>query len=136
MADRELDRARTLARVLDDYLLDPLLGLVLPGVGDVIGSVLGLYIVGVALRRRASPVVIARMVMNLGLDAAVGAIPLLGDAIDFGFKANRRNVELLSQRPTGRATARDWALLVGALVAFAAVVALVVWAIVAIVRAL
>lgn len=136
MPDRELDRARTLVRVLDDYMLDPLLGLILPGAGDVIGSVLGLYVVGVALRRRVSPIVIARMVLNLGLDAAVGAVPLLGDAIDFGFKANRRNLDLLVQRPTGRATGRDWVILAVTVAAFVGVIALVIWGVVALVRAL
>jgi hypothetical protein len=42
----EIERARTLARVLDHYLVDPLLGLILPGAGDLIGSLLGLYLVG------------------------------------------------------------------------------------------
>ena len=41
--DAELERVRTLARVLDDYFVDPLIGLFMPGVGDVIGSLLGIY---------------------------------------------------------------------------------------------
>lgn len=63
-ADPGIARARALARILDDYFVDPLIGLVLPGVGDVIASVLGLYIVAIALRRRVSPVVIARMLLR------------------------------------------------------------------------
>src|ERR1044072_8144193 len=55
--DAALERVRTLTRVLDSYFVDPLLGLVLPGAGDLIGSVLGLYVVGIALQRRMSPVV-------------------------------------------------------------------------------
>src|SRR4051812_14162655 len=80
--DRDIERARTFARVLDDYFVDPLLGLVLPGAGDVLGSLLGLYVVMIAVRRRVSPLVIARMLLNLGLDTVAGAVPLLGDAID------------------------------------------------------
>jgi len=44
-SDRELGRVRTLARVLDRFYLDPLLGFLLPGGGDVIGSVIGIYTV-------------------------------------------------------------------------------------------
>ena len=52
--DRELARVRTLARVMDGYLVDPLIGFVLPGIGDVIGSLIGFYVVFIALKRRAS----------------------------------------------------------------------------------
>ena len=138
VVDRELQRARTFARVLDHYLVDPVLGLVLPGVGDVIGSLLGLYIVVIAVRRHVSPVVIARMLLNLGADAALGVIPVLGDAIDFGFHANERNIALLADRNSrgGRATGRDWLVLALAIMSLVGVVALVCWAVVALVRAL
>lgn len=132
----DLERARTLARVLDHYLVDPLLGLVLPGAGDLIGALLGLYLVAVAVRHRMSPVIIARMLLNLAVDAAVGAIPVVGDIADFAFRANQRNLALLDRRTTGRATARDWLAVGAAAAAFAAVIALVVYAIAALVRAL
>lgn len=136
--DKELDRVRTLARVLDRFFLDPILGLVIPGGGDVLGSMLGIYTVVIAARRKVSPVVIARMLMNLAGDAILGFIPFLGDLLDFGFKANQRNVELLSERVEhgGRATARDWLVLVGAGLAFIAVMALVIYGIVALFRAI
>jgi hypothetical protein len=137
MADPEIERARTLARVLDHYMVDPLIGLVLPGVGDLIGSLLGLYIVGVALRRRISPVVIARMVLNLAIDAGIGLVPLIGDLADLVFKANDKNLQLLVERhDTGKATARDWLAVGGALFAFAAVVGLTVYAVVSVLHAI
>jgi hypothetical protein len=138
VADRELERVRKLARVLDTYLVDPILGMLLPGVGDILGSVIGLYVVGIALRRRVSPLVIARMVLNLGLDAGIGALPLVGDAFDFGFHANQRNVALLEARSAtgGRATGADWLVLVAAMLVFCAVIGLVCWAIVWLIRRL
>jgi hypothetical protein len=134
--DRDLERARTMARVLDRYLVDPLLGTLLPGIGDVLGSVIGLYIVAIAVRRHVSPVVIARMLLNLGLDAALGIIPIVGDALDFGFHANIRNVELLTQRSAagGRATSRDWLFVGGAAALLASLIAVVVWAVIEIVQ--
>ena len=134
--DRELARVRTIARVMDSYLVDPLIGFVLPGIGDVIGSLIGFCTVFVAFKRRVSPVIIARMILNLGLDAVLGIIPLVGDAFDIGFKANLKNVDLLTQRRTGRATARDWLVVAGAAAAYLAVMALVVWGVVALFRAL
>ena len=90
--------AETLARWLDDRFLDPLLGLLLPGLGDLLGSALGLYPVVLAWRRRAPKALIARMLLNLAADAAGGSIPILGDAWDFVFKAHARNLALLRSR--------------------------------------
>ena len=41
--DREVARAETLARWLDDRYLDPVIGFLLPGVGDLATSGVGLY---------------------------------------------------------------------------------------------
>lgn len=134
--DTELDRLRTMAKVLDRYFVDPILGLVIPGGGDVLGSILGVYMVMIAARRKVSPVIIARMLMNLAADAVLGFIPFVGDLFDFGFKANQRNLKLLEDTSLhgGRATAKDWAMVVGAALAFIAVLALIVWGIVALLR--
>jgi len=136
--DRQLQRVRRFARILDHGLVDPLLGLVLPGVGDALGSLMGLYVVVIAVRRRVSPAVIARMLLNLGADALLGVIPVLGDVVDFAFHANERNVALLEARTArgGRATARDWLVLAAAIMSLAGAVALVCWAVVALVHAL
>jgi hypothetical protein len=137
MKSAEIEGLRTLTRVLDRYMVDPLLGLILPGAGDLIGSMLGLYVVGIALRRRMSPVIVARMLLNLALDAGLGLIPFLGDIADFAFKANDRNLALLLERGDARtATARDWLVVVGAALVFLTVIGLVIYAIVAFVRAI
>jgi len=134
--DREITAARTLARWLDDRMIDPLLGFVLPGIGDLLGSAFGLYVVSIAVRRRLPPVVVARMLLNLAADSVLGAVPLLGDLADLGFRAHRRNVDLLVERHAlRRASWRDWLLVVGAAVALAAALAAMVWAAVALVRA-
>lgn len=126
------------ARVLDNYFVDPLIGFFIPGGGDILGSLLGMYTVLVAMKRKVSPVVIARMLMNLAGDAIIGFIPLVGDVFDLGFKANVKNAELLADRANvgGKATARDWLILMGAALAFFGVLFAVVWGIVALVRAI
>jgi hypothetical protein len=135
--DTELQRVRTVARVLDRFYLDPLIGLFIPGGGDVLGSLLGVYTVMIAARRKLSPVIIARMLMNLAADAVIGFIPFVGDLFDLGFKANQRNLNLLEEAVEhgGRATARDWLILIGAVLAFLTVMGFIAWGIVALFRA-
>src|SRR2546422_1671327 len=50
-----------------------------------------------AFRMGASRATLVRMAGNVALDAAVGAVPLLGDIFDFAWKANLRNVALLER---------------------------------------
>lgn len=80
--------------------LDGLLGLV-PGAGDSLTALVGAYVILEAWRAGAPSSVIARMLGNIGLDWAVGSVPLLGDVFDFAFKSHRRNVDLL-RRHLGR----------------------------------
>lgn len=96
--DRAVAVAATLARWLDGRFLDPLIGLLLPGVGDFLGTAIGLYPVLLAWRRRAPKVLLARMLLNLAADAAGGAIPIVGDIWDFLFRAHARNYQLLRTR--------------------------------------
>jgi hypothetical protein len=122
--ERDIVAAETLARWLDDRFLDPLMGFALPGVGDVVGSALGLYVVAVAFKRKLPLVTVARMIMNLGIDALVGAVPIAGDLFDFAWKANKRNVRLLRARHEARAdTAGDWLRVIGAFALLAAALA-------------
>jgi len=100
----ELRRVKALAHWLDERFripgtnirigIDGLAGLV-PGLGDAATTVIALYIVAEAYRLGVPRRVIARMLTNVGLDFALGSIPLLGDVFDVAFKANRRNVRLL-----------------------------------------
>ena len=97
---------RRMARLLDSALripgtgirvgLDAVIGLV-PGLGDAAGAVLSAYVVLLAARVGAPSTVVLRMLGNVAIDALAGAIPLLGDLFDIGWKANSRNVELLDR---------------------------------------
>jgi hypothetical protein len=103
-AMRGTENIRRLAWLLDDLVripgtnmrvgLDAVLGL-LPAGGDLAGGVLSAYTVVAAHRLGAGPAVIMRMGANIIIDTVVGAVPLLGDLFDAGWKANRRNIELL-----------------------------------------
>lgn len=138
LSERDISHARRVARVLDNDFVDPLIGMLLPGIGDVLGSVAGLYIVVLAVRRRVSRLVIARMLLNLGLDALFGLVPVVGDIVDFKFKANRRNADLLAARVPGggRSHPHDWLVLFAALAVFVGAITAVIWGITALVRLL
>ena len=101
--DENLD---LLAHVLDDcfripgtqvrFGIDGLIGLV-PFLGDVLAGLASCIIVVAAWFRGVPYVTLARMVVNLALDVLIGTIPVLGDAFDIAWKANRRNYKLLTR---------------------------------------
>lgn len=103
----EVERVGQMVRWLDDLVrvpgtkfgigLDALVGFLLPGVGDAITAGLGLTVVTAAIRRGVPKIVIARMLVNLGVDLLVGAIPVVGDAFDLLWRANTRNLALLER---------------------------------------
>jgi hypothetical protein len=74
--------------------LDPLIGLI-PGLGDLTSTFMSLFILGAAVRYGVPKITLLRMGLNLGLDFAIGAIPVVGDLFDAWWKANLRNMELL-----------------------------------------
>lgn len=111
MTDRDvgvdrLSRARALAHLLDDGIripvigvrfgLDPVIGLI-PGLGDFAGTIMSSYVVLLGARLGAPRSVIIRMIGNVAVDTIGGAVPLLGDLFDFGWKSNIRNVALLDR---------------------------------------
>jgi hypothetical protein len=99
-----LHRVQRLSHLLDDWLripgtryrigLDGLIGLV-PGLGDVIGTLLSAYILFEAIQLGTPKTLLLRMVGNIALETLVGAIPILGDIFDIVWKANRKNADLL-----------------------------------------
>jgi Domain of unknown function (DUF4112) len=101
-----IGRIDALATLLDTALvipgtgvrfgLDALIGF-FPVVGDTITTALSLFIVHEAYQLGAPGHVIVRMLGNVALDGALGAVPLVGDAFDVLWRANRRNVRLLME---------------------------------------
>jgi hypothetical protein len=75
---------------------DAVLGLI-PGAGDILGLLVSGVLLRIMLRKGAGPILMLCMLGNVLLDALVGVVPLAGDIFDFGFKANRRNVDLLKR---------------------------------------
>lgn len=76
--------------------LDAVLGLV-PFLGDAVGGLLSLWVVAQAMALQVPRPLLIKMLSNVAVELAVGAVPFLGDVFDVYWKANRRNLRTLSQ---------------------------------------
>ena len=103
-------RLRRLAKLMDSQVRVPGLGLrigadavlgLVPGVGDVISGVIGAYLIYEAQRLGIPRSAVIRMIANIAVDTALGAIPVAGDIWDFFFRANDRNMQILARHIGG-----------------------------------
>ena len=98
-----VQRMQFVARLLDDSIrlpgtefkigLDPIIG-VLPVTGDAVAAALSGYIILESARLGVSYLTLLRMLANVGVDFAVGSVPVVGDIFDIAWKANVRNLQL------------------------------------------
>jgi hypothetical protein len=99
-----LERLEWIANIFDTAVVipgttirfgaDALIGL-FPGIGDAVTTAVSGYIVYEASKLGLPRHVIWRMVANVAIDGAVGAIPVAGDMFDVFWRANVKNVRLL-----------------------------------------
>ncbi|HKH61671.1 MAG TPA: DUF4112 domain-containing protein [Flavitalea sp.] len=107
--------------------LDGIIGLI-PGAGDISTFAVSAYLLTIMARNGASGYVMARMVLNVVIDAVVGMIPILGDLFDIAFKANMRNLKLMKEHYVeGRHKGGAWKILVPVLLLLLIVVGGVIW---------
>ena len=130
--DENLD---ILSHILDDFIkvpgtsirfgLDGIMGVV-PGIGDILGGIASCIIIIAAWMRGVSYVTVLRMVVNVGIEAVVGSIPILGDMFDIAWRANRRNYALLtgSLYAPRKYTIQSWLFLAALCIVLAALVLL------------
>ncbi|HEX7860360.1 MAG TPA: DUF4112 domain-containing protein [Verrucomicrobiae bacterium] len=102
---KRLERMRGLSRLLDTAFqlpggfrigIDPIIGLI-PGIGDFISSSLSVWLLYDAARLGIPKRILAFMIFNVMMEAAVGAIPILGNLVDAVWKANARNMRLVER---------------------------------------
>ncbi|HEX4765677.1 MAG TPA: DUF4112 domain-containing protein [Lichenihabitans sp.] len=113
-ADR-LKRLKRLAWMVDGafrlpgtrfrFGLNSLIGLT-PAAGDALLAAISLYIVYEAHRLGVPREKLGRMITNVGIEAAAGAVPIVGDLFDMGFKANLRNLAIIEEHLGAGAAAR------------------------------
>lgn len=104
-AQRLYNHARTVAWYADSLPLletwrflpfnvgvDSIIGLV-PGLGDIAGAIIGVYLVGIVALFGLPFRLVGIMLLLVTLDTLVGAVPLVGDALDVAFKVSRGCVD-------------------------------------------
>jgi hypothetical protein len=101
-----LQRIRKLSRFMDTafripgtpfrFGWDPIIGII-PGLGDAIATAISGYLIFQAIRFGLPRNVLGLMLFNVGLEAVVGAVPLIGDLFDAFYKSNIRNLALLEK---------------------------------------
>jgi hypothetical protein len=75
--------------------LDPILGLLLPTLGDAVTGFSSLLVLLAGVKRGVPSRTLLAMLLNILIDVVLGSVPMLGDAFDFAWQANRRNLDLL-----------------------------------------
>ena len=107
--------------------LDAVIGLI-PGAGDLSTFAISSYMLVVMAKNGASGYVLARMVVNVLIDAIFGMIPIIGDLFDIGFKANMRNMRLMHEYyQEGRHRGSAWRVIVPVVIILFFVVAGMIW---------
>lgn len=94
MLERLLERSFTVPGVNMPVGLDAIIGLV-PVLGDLLTTMMGAYVVWEARNLGLPKWKLARMGANVLFDTAIGAIPVVGDAADFVFRSNSRNLKII-----------------------------------------
>jgi hypothetical protein len=102
--------AKIIARWLDELLqipgtkfkigLDPIMALV-PGIGDMLSSSVSAVVIIESVRNGVSPSVVARMGLNMLINAVMGIIPGVGPFMTAFFKSNSKNLMLLHEWQAG-----------------------------------
>ena len=105
-AEAKIARLRRLAWLIDGafklpgsrfrFGLNSVIGLT-PAAGDALLTAISLYIVYEARQLGLPMWKIAKMLKNVAVEAAGGAIPVLGNLFDVAFKANLRNLAILEE---------------------------------------
>lgn len=94
MLERVLERSFQIPIIRRDVGLDAIAGMV-PILGDVLTAAMGAYVVWEARNLGLPKWKLWRMGANVAFDAAIGAVPLVGDAFDFFFRSNTKNLKIL-----------------------------------------
>lgn len=102
--DPRLKNVKRISKLLDEQFsiggfkfgIDPLLNFI-PIAGDAGSYLISVFMIITMAKHGVSGKALMKMIGNVTFDALVGAIPVLGWIFDFTYKANTRNMRILSQ---------------------------------------
>ncbi|MEA5449097.1 DUF4112 domain-containing protein [Leptolyngbya sp. CCNP1308] len=113
---RNLTRIRRISRLMDTAFKIPVLGIkigwdpvlgLIPGLGDLVATAISAYVIVLAARFGLPRGILTQMIFNIGLEAVVGTVPLVGDLFDAFYKSNVRNLKLLEAHLQCESTALE-----------------------------
>ena len=85
------------AKYMDKYFLDPILGFILPGIGDVLSSVFAFPFIYYSLCVVKSIPLTLAVIYNILKDVLIGAIPFyIGDILDVFKRSYVENLKLIT----------------------------------------
>ena len=94
--ERLLEHGFTVPGTSYQFGLDAVVGLI-PVLGDFIGAALGSYLIWEAKNLGIPKWKLWRMAGNVAFDTAIGFVPFVGDAMDFLFRSNSRNLKIVKR---------------------------------------
>ncbi|MCQ2235138.1 MAG: DUF4112 domain-containing protein [Paludibacteraceae bacterium] len=94
LADPLFTTISTIHKVMDTYMIDPILGL-FPGIGDLLSSLCALPFLYFALFKVKSISLTLACLFNIIIDALIGFIPIIGDICDIFHRSYKKNMELI-----------------------------------------
>lgn len=102
---RYLAQIDRIAKVMDGLVPIPVIGRVgldavvglIPGVGDAVSLGASALLIVRAAQLGAPPELVSRLVAIQSLDLVFGAVPVLGDLVDAGYRANQRSADLVHE---------------------------------------
>ena len=100
--ENHLKVASVVANLLDNrfnffgvrFGIDGIIGLI-PGAGDILVTALSLYLVWIGLKMKLPTLKIIAMIGNVVVNFLIGLVPVFGDATNFFYRANMRNLKIL-----------------------------------------
>ncbi|HSW47467.1 MAG TPA: DUF4112 domain-containing protein [Candidatus Saccharimonadales bacterium] len=70
---------------------------IIPEVGDILATVLSLYLIWIAIKMKLPALKIAHMLWNIFINFIIGLIPFLGDIVYIFRKSNLKNYKILKE---------------------------------------
>lgn len=84
-----------IATAMDKWFIDPAIGFLAPGLGDIFTSVMTVPFIYVALCKVKSIPLTLAIIYNTLMDVLIGIIPLLGDVFDFFNRSYKQNYAMI-----------------------------------------
>ena len=84
-----------IATAMDKWFIDPVIGFLAPGLGDIFTSVMTVPFIYVALCKVKSIPLTLAIIYNTLMDVLIGIIPLLGDVFDFFNRSYKQNYSII-----------------------------------------